>query len=79
MLRYTISTFYFQHTVACVGPLLGNDRETNNGTALAVRQQILNQQEFNYNNRRAVFSERPVPRSYKRDRLGAADSLRRED
>jgi hypothetical protein len=42
-----------------VDPLLGNDRETNNETRLAARQQILNKQQLNYNSEELCFLSSP--------------------
>jgi hypothetical protein len=33
---------------------MGNDRKTNNNTAAVARQQVLNKQQLNYNNRGSV-------------------------
>jgi hypothetical protein len=35
--------------------LLGNDREANNKTTIAARQEILNKQQFNYSSVNGVF------------------------
>jgi hypothetical protein len=37
-----------------IDPFLGNDRETNNTTTAVARQQILNEQQLNYNHRETV-------------------------
>jgi ferritin-like protein len=48
--------------VACRDQLLGSNRETNNETMSAAKQQILNKQQLNYN-RGMAFSTRFMPRA----------------
>jgi hypothetical protein len=55
---------YSISAIACIDPLLGNEREINNETT-AARQHNLNRQQLNY--RGAVFSMRSVSRCYKQD------------
>jgi hypothetical protein len=45
-----MNTLYSVKNRARRDPLLGNDRETNNETTAAGRQQILNKQQWNNNN-----------------------------
>jgi hypothetical protein len=58
---FVLATHHFE-ALRRIGPLLGNDHETNNETTAVVREQI-EQQQFNYN-RGTVFSTRSVPRCH---------------
>jgi hypothetical protein len=63
--KHILNNLYI-HNVACRDPLLGSDRDTDNETTSAARQQILNKQQLNYN-RRTVSSTRPIRRYYNED------------